>query len=116
MDCLKLTKWILSIGLACVLSACAGGDGDGNKTAGTPSGSDGAASTVTDADFQYNLQGQRCWTGTRKFRNLRELCEGLREDAPNRFCARSERYDYFRQHCPRFDWNPRDGRGGRGRR
>lgn len=100
-----------------LISACGGGDGDGGKTAGTPDGSTDVTTTDVNINdrqnrYDYNLQGQRCETGYQKFRNLRELCRGLRDDAKNRYCARKTRYEYFKEYCRGMEWNPRDDRRG----
>ncbi len=72
---------------------------------------DAGGHKVVDADvggksttFSYDFTENNCPTGKKEFSSNDEMCAALRDDAQNSNCARSLRYNYFKQNCPGKTW------------
>jgi len=56
-------------------------------------------------DRKYSFSENGCETGEVKYGSDQEYCDALKDDARNKFCARSIRYERFKQDCPGQSWN-----------
>jgi hypothetical protein len=56
-------------------------------------------------DLKYNLTQNGCATGDVIYANESDYCTALKDDKRNNFCARSMRFDMFKQSCPNELWN-----------
>lgn len=66
-------------------------------------------SKITNANnnaqsYSYNLSENGCSTGEQVFSSQSAMCDGLRNDALNNFCAQGLRYQKFQNDCPGRAW------------
>jgi hypothetical protein len=54
--------------------------------------------------LSYNLTENGCSTGNQSFSTQDALCNGLRDDALNNYCAQSLRFQKFQNDCPGHTW------------
>ena len=54
--------------------------------------------------FEYDFTQNDCATGKKSFSSRDALCDALKDDAANGFCAREMRYEYFKTNCPDKSW------------
>nr|BFD67906.1 hypothetical protein HAGR004_29280 [Bdellovibrio sp. HAGR004] len=57
-----------------------------------------------DESFSYQFSYNGCDTGKQTFNSLNAYCDGLRDEARNKSCAYSLRYDTFTAKCPGRIW------------
>ncbi|MBC7740877.1 MAG: hypothetical protein H7061_01685 [Bdellovibrionaceae bacterium] len=55
-------------------------------------------------EVSYSLEENGCSTETHTFSSQDAMCDGLRDDALNKHCAQSLRYDKFKNECPNRTW------------
>lgn len=88
-------KAIFILSLMCLLGACSV-DVGGNKVIDTGGGK--------SSDHSYELIENGCNTGKHSFSSQEAYCDGLKNDAANKYCAHNLRYSTFRQNCPGRSW------------
>ncbi|MFZ3230288.1 MAG: hypothetical protein WA160_08790 [Pseudobdellovibrio sp.] len=54
--------------------------------------------------YTYDLTENGCPTGEHSFSSLESMCDGLKNDSLNNFCARNLRYSKFQSDCPGRTW------------
>jgi hypothetical protein len=59
----------------------------------------GASVESSSEELTYSFKVNGCDTGEQKFRSKEDYCQGLRDEARNRGCARQLREDAFRARC-----------------
>lgn len=60
---------------------------------------------ATTGVYAYEYPGQGCTTGYQRPLTPEALCESLRNDAVNHYCASDSRYQQFQVRCPGHAWN-----------
>lgn len=61
--------------------------------------------TSSSENMNYDLNENGCDTGNKHFGSRDAMCDALKDDSQNNYCARSSRYQYFQQECPGRSWN-----------
>lgn len=59
----------------------------------------GTSTSTQTESYAYDLTLSGCSTGHQEFASKQAMCDALRDDAKNNFCARSLRENYFKQNC-----------------
>ncbi len=54
--------------------------------------------------FSYDYTENGCPTGNQTFRSREEMCDGLKSDTRNNYCAQTLRYQRFQEDCPDRSW------------
>lgn len=54
--------------------------------------------------LSYTLTENGCSTGEQKFSSQEQMCEGLKNDSLNNYCAQNLRYQKFQNDCPGYSW------------
>lgn len=68
---------------------------------GTTKKSTNDYSSTESSDYSYFFEENFCPTGQQRFSSLESMCEGLKDDALNKGCAKDMRRDYFEEKgCP----------------
>jgi hypothetical protein len=68
-------------------------------------------SKTSSFNDKYQLELNGCNTGEHAFNSSsqedlkRQICESLKNDATNNYCASSMRYDLFQAKCQGYNWN-----------
>lgn len=57
-----------------------------------------------DESFSYQFNHNGCDTGKQSFSSKDAYCDGLRDEARNKSCAYTLRYDTFTANCPGKTW------------
>jgi hypothetical protein len=65
----------------------------------------GCQSKSEDKDLSYDFTVNGCATGKVAYKDDNDLCEALRDDQRNNYCAGSLRYEQFKKSCPGRNWN-----------
>jgi len=55
-------------------------------------------------NYTYNLSENGCSTGEHTFSSNESMCDGLRDDSLNNYCATNLRYLKFQSDCPGRTW------------
>lgn len=53
----------------------------------------------------YQFTGNGCRTPVITYSGFGDVCAKLRDDELNNFCARDQRYEFFKVKCPTYSWN-----------
>lgn len=56
------------------------------------------------SSFSYTLTENNCTTGEKTFSTNEAMCNALRDDALNQYCAQSLRFQKFQNECPGMTW------------
>lgn len=54
--------------------------------------------------FSYNFSENGCSTGDKNFSSNDAMCNALKNDSLNNYCAQSQRYQKFQSSCPGKVW------------
>lgn len=54
--------------------------------------------------IKYNLSYNGCSTGNQEFSSIEDMCNGLKNDSRNNYCAQKLRYEKFKSECPGHTW------------
>ena len=54
--------------------------------------------------LSYTLTENGCSTGEQYFSTQDDMCDGLKNDSLNNYCARNLRYQKFQNDCPGHSW------------
>ena len=54
--------------------------------------------------FEYDFTQNNCPTGKKSFSSRDAMCDALKNDDANNFCARELRYEYFKTNCQDKSW------------
>ncbi len=65
---------------------------------------DSLTKTQSANNLTYSFSDGGCSTGEHTFYSKEQLCDGLKNDALNNFCALSLRQSKFRTDCQGQDW------------
>lgn len=57
-----------------------------------------------ESSFTYELSENSCSTGEKTFSSNEAMCNALKDDALNNFCAQNLRYQKFQSDCPGKTW------------
>lgn len=68
------------------------------------SGSPLADSLKKESSFSYELSENGCSTGEKTFSTNDAMCNALKDDALNNYCAQNLRYQKFLSDCPGKNW------------
>jgi hypothetical protein len=68
-----------------------------------------SGSSLTDglkkqSSFSYELSENGCSTGEKTFNSNDSMCDALKDDALNNYCAQNLRYQKFQSDCPGKTW------------
>lgn len=91
-----MKSFVVLVAAALSLSACSLDIG-GHKIGGDNS--------VEQKSLAYEFSYNNCNTGRHEFPSQEAYCNGLKDDALNKYCAISLRYDDFKAKCPGMNWN-----------
>ncbi len=56
--------------------------------------------------FTYKYSVNNCTTDEKTFSSNEAMCDALRNDSLNHYCAQDLRYQRFQTDCPGRTWNP----------
>jgi hypothetical protein len=68
------------------------------------SGCNVKVSDTNSQSFSYSLNENGCPTGSKSFRSREEMCDSLKSDSANNYCAQTLRYQKFQQDCSDRSW------------
>lgn len=92
-------KAMMVLVAAVALSGC-GVEVAGQKLFGGDSNKENKTEALS---YEYSYNG--CNTGRHEFPSQEAYCNGLKDDALNKYCAISIRYDDFKRNCGTMSWN-----------